>query len=311
MSYDKDVDPDNKHTDGFFYGYIPNDAKARVSMFSYMMVFSSCHIVLRAATISMTLAWSAWYFLIFFSVDMGTYLLIKILRKDFRYWLAFNGPMSWVSSLIMRLSMKVIVDITLLIQGRHAFELGGLSWSANLLVGHLSTFTTLYLYLTYSQLSENFVLQIGASSVWYGLAGVECVFLASFSMFMLSMRSNYRQTFYSTTTAVDYCCRCFRVSTNDAATAAVLFYHPTYYRPIQHELKEWIAANWDKWNEEKPDWFDLRFVEAIPLEFIPTVEGKNERDNAAARGVVRRTSIAVLVEARAAAVGDDDAKTRR
>ena len=38
---------------------------------------------------------------------------------------------------------------------------------------------------------------------------------------------------------------------------------------INEELKEWLSANWDGWEEEKPDWFTAKMIGKIPSEVLP------------------------------------------
>ena len=37
----------------------------------------------------------------------------------------------------------------------------------------------------------------------------------------------------------------------------------------------WLDANWDKWEEEKPDWFTASAIASIPEDMLP-VRVKNE-----------------------------------
>ena len=40
----------------------------------------------------------------------------------------------------------------------------------------------------------------------------------------------------------------------------------SYTKSIHGEIKEWVAANIDRWREENPEWFDIQL---IPDEFLP------------------------------------------
>ena len=48
----------------------------------------------------------------FFVGEVGAYLLYKLLRRDFYYWLRLEGVLSVIISLIVRTIAKVIVDFT-------------------------------------------------------------------------------------------------------------------------------------------------------------------------------------------------------
>ena len=43
---------------------------------------------------------------------------------------------------------------------------------------------------------------------------------------------------------------------------------------IREDVKEWVQANWWRWKEEKPAWFDLAWQSWVPKEWITDVERK-------------------------------------
>ena len=49
---------------------------------------------------------------LYFCTDLGLYLLIKILRDDFYYWLPLDGLMAVIVSLLCRIVIKVVTDFT-------------------------------------------------------------------------------------------------------------------------------------------------------------------------------------------------------
>ena len=50
--------------------------------------------------------------LLYLCFDMGLYLLYKIVRGDFFYWLPLEGCIEMAVSLVVRVIVKVIVDYT-------------------------------------------------------------------------------------------------------------------------------------------------------------------------------------------------------
>ena len=50
------------------------------------------------------------------------------------------------------------------------------------------------------------------------------------------------------------------------------------------EVKAWVEANWERWEEEKPSWLSDAWKARIPVEFIPTKEGRRKES-------VRRDSV--------------------
>jgi len=66
-------------------------------------------------------------------VDLGLYFLVKLLRRDFWYWIN-AGNFEIIVSFMARLQAKVINDFTSIVQGRHPNEVGGAYWSFGLVM---------------------------------------------------------------------------------------------------------------------------------------------------------------------------------
>lgn len=64
----------------------------------------------------------------YIGADLGLYLLVKIARGDFFYWVPFGAIAEIFTSIIARVVVKVIVDFTSIMQFRHPYELGGAYW---------------------------------------------------------------------------------------------------------------------------------------------------------------------------------------
>ena len=45
--------------------------------------------------------------------------------------------------------------------------------------------------------------------------------------------------------------------------------HKSYYKRIDEELKEWLVENWEKWENDKEDWFTAKMIGKIPSELLP------------------------------------------
>ena len=48
----------------------------------------------------------------FMCLDLGLYLFVKIVCKDFYYWLPLNGFMEFVASVLTRVIVKLVADFT-------------------------------------------------------------------------------------------------------------------------------------------------------------------------------------------------------
>ena len=58
-----------------------------------------------------------------------------------------------------------------------------------------------------------------------------------------------------------------------------------HWKANEEEVKDWVEANWDRWEEEKPDWFDNAMRASVPIEYIPGAGDARRRES------VRRASV--------------------
>jgi hypothetical protein len=110
MAYDFDTDQPHRAKQPLFYGYIKDGRRGRT--FFLMTMISTLHNLSRSlgyailAVVDLNLA------LKYFVGEVGAYLLYKLLRRDFYYWLRLEGVLSVIISLVERTLGKVIVDFT-------------------------------------------------------------------------------------------------------------------------------------------------------------------------------------------------------
>jgi hypothetical protein len=134
ISYDWDTDPTRREETSAFYGYVPAKASKRTVVFVSMMLLSAGMLLIRCTTIVLLgLIGGSWAFL-YIGADLGLYLLVKILRGDFWYWLPSGGNMEIVTSIVFRVIVKISVDFTSIVHFRHPNEIGGAYWLFSLLL---------------------------------------------------------------------------------------------------------------------------------------------------------------------------------
>ena len=147
LSYDWDTDMMWRKIAPNFYGYIPNDAGKRTGnviavedehrdivalfsvhqlssflflfaplpilvMFLSLMLLSSTMLLVKTLTMVLLGLASTRIFIIYLGADLILYLLYKIMRNDFFYWLPIDGCLEIFASLALRVIAKVIVDFT-------------------------------------------------------------------------------------------------------------------------------------------------------------------------------------------------------
>ena len=120
IAYDMDTNTNQRLKQPLFYGFIKNEQRGRT--FLLMTMISTLHSLSRSlgyailAVVNLNLA------LKFLVGEVGVYLLYKIARRDFYYWIRLEGILSVIVSLVERTLVKVITDFTVS-EWRCAWEL--------------------------------------------------------------------------------------------------------------------------------------------------------------------------------------------
>ena len=225
--------------------------------------------------------------------EMLLYLAWKLLRGDIMYWFRAEGALGVAISFQARVLAKVIVDFSGCFQLRHPFEVGGTAFSLSMLWAQAMPFVALLLYKTKvddgeavemnghfnitnstSQLPEendNDEADIGGelekSKIAIVLACSFILWLLTNLAFFCTIDLSYMHTFWLLKTGPQYTCERFQGSSQDSERFKVVFHkRMSYTKSIHGEIEEWVAANIDRWREERPEWFD---IERIPDEFLP------------------------------------------
>ena len=165
-------------------------------------------------------------------------------------------------------------------------------WTSTLIFGQSTSFIACFLY---NRAHENDSLAIDSSFLWTFLVVLEANFVLFFMSFILAINRGYISTFFTTMTGTQYACRCYHEATNDLAKSNIIYKHRSYYESINEELKEWLASNWERWVDEKPDWFTPFFYSRIPKDLLPPDHKSSLRmetgdDSSDPRSSVRRLS---------------------
>jgi hypothetical protein len=101
------------------------------------------------------------------------------------------------------------------------------------------------------------------------------------------VKPEYRYLFYTTETTVQYARSQFEAET-DEVRMDVFTLHEVKWAHYKDEVREFTHANWARWKEEQPAWFDAEVIARVPDEYIPIAALASL--NAAAHGGQRRRS---------------------
>lgn len=233
--------------------------------------------------------------------DLGLFFIYKIARNDLRYWLNIEGLLSWVTTMVVRLVIKVVVDFTLMVHLRknskekkigmllcdhffqnnlltpppsqtlsyfltgHTYELGGLYWSANLVLNQAFCFIAVYLYQTHAEGKNDYI----SEHLWE-VVGVLFLFsVLSFCGFLCIINKKYIPTFFTTASGKDYAVSMYEKAETDALKFEVFDHHPSFYDKIVPEIMTWLDNNWDTWEVDMPDWFVASKIKDVPPDMLP------------------------------------------
>jgi len=210
------------------------------------------------------------------AIETAVYLLYKLLRRDFRYWLPLPKGTSLATSLIARVTAKVITDYTGMLHTRHPLEMGGCYWLMNQVYIQISVFIVLTSRMNVDDsnlaLKNNTLWRIGfiLASMWF-IAMITLLYFCN---------SEYRHTFYSTWTSRDYQKKRFEEGDDKTKFTILTTVHRRVWKSFEVEMEEWMANKWGSLNREKPDWFTESAIARIPSDMIPHLNTPSVREEA-------------------------------
>ena len=266
ISYDFDTDPEKREKVPEFYGYVPSKPSKRSVVFGAMTFYTSGMLLIRCMTIVLLSLSGKKFVFAYLIADLGIYLLVKILRGDFWYWLPVGGAWSeFFTSICFRIAVKIITDFTSIAQFRHPNEVGGAYWSFSFALT-MASFPVSILICQNHGISTIFATKFAAIVFTWTLA--------MFILFILNINHDYLHTFYSLERGRDLTVRKWNHVTNEAIRADTVFRTSKHHwEEIEEDVRGWVEVNWHRWQQEKPKWF-TEVQSRIPLEYIPSYEGR-------------------------------------
>ena len=261
------MDPQKRKESPDFYGYSP-DGGGRALIFGCMMLNSALLLLMRSLSAAMLMLVEKRYLLVYMAGDMALYLLQKVLRGDFQYWIPVDGAFGLFVSLLVRVGIKNIVDFTGVVHYRSPQELGGLYFTANMFLALLASVASVWVYIDKGggEVTE----RVAFSLVGY-LGGCWSI---TFGLFLLLMKKEYRRTFFTVLTAKQATMDKFKID-DEAVKASVLKKNKHHWRVIRGEVKEWVLENYWRWDEEKPTWMTESWLAKLPSDMIPAEAEKH------------------------------------
>ncbi|GMH95951.1 hypothetical protein TrST_g6062, partial [Triparma strigata] len=247
-------------------------ALSRAVCFSSMISLMFAHVLIQTFTCALLAATNTNLLVVYLSADMALFILYKIARKDFYYYVNLSGFLRVMFSVVHRFSVKTLANFTMLMQFRNPCELGGLPYIFSLFISFAASFVSSSLYLSHYNEGEGDTTKLSDDTLKTILASLYSVWFLSSVTFIAVIKREYLHTFFSLETASDFSKRFYLDLREDQeeTKGAMLSYHCDVYKEWGDELiKPWTSKNWSRWEEEKPMWFRDAWIENVPNTYIP------------------------------------------
>ena len=276
MTYMMDISEDNRQKGNLFYGFVSLHGLRLVVVKWSMYLLSFCQLLGKSLMVNIIYQIGGKTLVVaVMGGEMVAYLIYKVVRGDFRYWMPMPRGTSLATSLIMRVTVKVICDFTGFLHARHPYEMGGLYWLMNMVFTQVSVFGAIKLKEEYgwSEEVEGRVIEdeyYTTIAIW-----LFAVWFVSLLVLLLSSEQELVFTFMSARTGKQYNRAIFN-SGVDEVMMQVFTDHPSYYSSYEDEITKWLGENWNAWNEARPGWLSDAVIDTVPLRLLPGVEEGEE-----------------------------------
>jgi hypothetical protein len=99
----------------------------------------------------------------------------------------------------------------------------------------------------------------------------------NFGAFLTLMKKEYRKTFFSTETSCQWTMSFFLMSDDDSKKKVTVGHSEAQWLKIREDVKKWVFDNWERWEEEQPEWFTERWKSRIPDDWLTRAELQRRR----------------------------------
>ena len=108
-SFDWDTNKSYRKSTPWFYGYIPSSLKERIVVFMSLLYLSAFNLFARSlACVLLHVKGGFTCVALMLGLELLLYLIVKLLQRDFVYWMPVYGVWMLISSLTIRSIVKVV-----------------------------------------------------------------------------------------------------------------------------------------------------------------------------------------------------------
>ena len=228
-----------------------------------LFLFVLAHAMGKLTTIPLLLKTSLAALPAYLCGAMALYLIYKLARRDFQYWVPTAGP---GVSLVARVLGKLYGDFSGSPQFRHPFEAGG---AAYLLTLCETQGTLVASAVAYSRLHAGDD-KIDDAPLFTALAVLVGTWTVALGTLLLSIKRTHLNTFVSTETAAQFLRRRFdHFAGNDEERMDIFANHPSLWAPFAGVVQAWVAQQHATMSVQP--WFTPEVKARIPDAFLPPV----------------------------------------
>ena len=228
-----------------------------------LFLFVLAHAMGKLTTIPLLLKTSPAALPAYLCGAMALYLLYKLARRDFQYWVPTAGA---GLSLVSRVLIKLYVDFSGNPHFRHPYEMGGgvyllmLCETQGTLVASTVAYSRLY--------AAND--KIDDAPLFTAVAVLVGTWAVALGTFLLSINRTHLSTFVSSETGAQFLRRCFdHFAGNDEQRMDIFTNHPSMWASSAAVVQAWVTQQYPTMSAQP--WFTPEVKALIPSAFLPPV----------------------------------------
>jgi hypothetical protein len=144
----------------------------------------------------------------------------------------------------------------------------------------------------YASLEEGVDAVMDESVAWTIVGGLSGLGVSFFACFLLLMKRKYVSTFFSTETGYAWVQSYFVSGQTDEVKKRIFEHNKRQWLSIRDDVKAWTMENWERWEEETPEWFTDAWKSGVDDDMIPPASVQKLKGGGGER---RRSSIGDLL----------------
>jgi hypothetical protein len=282
ITYDMDNDPSRRRDQPMMYGITGDEPGQKIACFAAIYVMAFTHVAGRILAAAMCTAVSGTLTMWTLLGEMILYMVYKLFRRDFTYWVPIDSPSyAAVFSFVCRLVRKIVFDFAGLLQERHPYEMGGQVFLLSMIWAQVFPYVAKDVYYSHFEAEIfNIALEDGTvveesnlldkETLDFVLPLLTTVWACAVATLVYNMDRDSLASFFTSMTGHEYTVSLFRASDDDASKFSAIFGNTdSHTLSIRSEVKTWVLENYERWDLEKPAWFNEANISCIPNDMIP------------------------------------------